>query len=353
MRFGIFDYVEIGSESMARVYDDRMEFVRAVEEAGFYGYYVSEHHFTPISSTPSPTVYLSAVARETKRIRIGALLFLLPLYHPLRLAEELCMLDHLSRGRLDIGVGRGIAPDEFAALGEDHAVSTEVYNEALEVLVKALTQDTVDHAGKKWTFRDVPMVMSPLQKPYPPLWYGLHGEVGGIFAARHGMNAMASGLTERVAKHLSSFRAAWNEHASERLAFGSPVKEPIVGAARIVFVGETDEEAGRIARAAYTKWFENLGWIWRRNGRPPAAGFSGDYDAARQTGWVVAGSPETVRRELLAQAETCGFDYLVMVMNFGSLTHAQALHSLGLFRREVMPALQHLGSDAAFAVKAA
>jgi len=109
MKFGIFDYIDQRGEPLNKLYNDRMQFLRAAEHAGFYGYHVTEHHVTPLSTTPSPTVYLAAAARETTRIRLGALLFLLPLYHPLRLLEELCMLDHLSNGRLDIGVGRGIA----------------------------------------------------------------------------------------------------------------------------------------------------------------------------------------------------------------------------------------------------
>ena len=112
MKFGIFDYIDQRDEPLRKLYDDRMELIRAAERAGFYGYHVTEHHVTPLSTTPSPTVFLAAAARETERIRLGALLFLLPLYHPIRLLQELCMLDHLSGGRLDIGVGRGIAPPE-------------------------------------------------------------------------------------------------------------------------------------------------------------------------------------------------------------------------------------------------
>ena len=119
MKFGIFDYIDLRTEPLTRTYDERMVLLQAAEEAGFYGYHITEHHATPLSATPSPAVFLAAAARETKRIRLGALLFLLPLYHPLRLLEEFLMLDNLSKGRLDIGVGRGISPFEFAAFGED------------------------------------------------------------------------------------------------------------------------------------------------------------------------------------------------------------------------------------------
>lgn len=168
MKFGIFDYVEFGDRPISEIYEKRFEFARAAEAARFHGYYVSEHHFTPQSATPSPAVYLSSIARETTKIRLGALLFLLPLYNPLRLYEELCMLDHLSNGRLDIGVGRGVSPVEFAVLGEDYETSTEAYSEALELLIKCFTDDRIDHKGQHWTFQNVPVVLKPLQKPYPP-----------------------------------------------------------------------------------------------------------------------------------------------------------------------------------------
>ncbi len=105
MKFGIFDYIDMRSEPLTQTYDERMVLLQAAEAAGFYGYHVTEHHATPLSATPSPTVFLAAAARETKRIRLGALLFLLPLYHPLRLLEELLMLDNLSKGRWTSGSG--------------------------------------------------------------------------------------------------------------------------------------------------------------------------------------------------------------------------------------------------------
>ena len=110
MKFGIFDYIDARDEPLEKTFDDRLALLQAAEAAGFYGYHLTEHHATPLSMTPSPSVFLAAAARETRRIRLGTLLYLLPLYHPLRLLEELCMLDHLSGGRLDIGVGRGVSP---------------------------------------------------------------------------------------------------------------------------------------------------------------------------------------------------------------------------------------------------
>src|SRR6185295_16653060 len=112
-----------------------------------------------LSATPSPSVFLAAAARETSRIRLGALLYLLPLYHPLRLLQELCMLDHLSGGRLDIGVGRGIAPAEFEALDADFSRAADDYQHTLNVLYQGFTRDRIDYRWDRYNFEDVPVVM--------------------------------------------------------------------------------------------------------------------------------------------------------------------------------------------------
>jgi alkanesulfonate monooxygenase SsuD/methylene tetrahydromethanopterin reductase-like flavin-dependent oxidoreductase (luciferase family) len=340
MKFGIFDYIDQREESLAKTYDDRLKLLAAAENAGFYGYHVTEHHATPLSSTPSPTVYLAAAARETSRIRLGALLFLLPLYHPVRIAEELLMLDNLSNGRLDLGVGRGIAPPEFDSFGVDFNDSQERFHEAFEILHQAFTQDRIDYRGKHFECIDVPVVMRPVQRPHPPYWYGLRGEHGPIFAASRGMNGVTLGPTERIAGILGNYRKAWTEHTVEREKFGSSIKEPMLGAMRAMFIADTDAEAERLARPAYAKWFESLNWLWvLRDLKIPIA-ISPSFDDARASGSLVVGGPESVRKALTKQAMMAPFNYLVLQLAFGTLTHEQEMRSLELFSSEVMPALE-------------
>jgi len=109
MKFGLFDHVDQNDRPLVQQFDERLEFVAAADEGGFYCLLVAEHHGTPLNMVPNPAVYLAAAARITKNIRLGALVFLLPLYSPLRLIEEIAMLDHLSHGRLEVGVGRGVS----------------------------------------------------------------------------------------------------------------------------------------------------------------------------------------------------------------------------------------------------
>jgi alkanesulfonate monooxygenase SsuD/methylene tetrahydromethanopterin reductase-like flavin-dependent oxidoreductase (luciferase family) len=348
MEFGIFDYIDLRAEPLSRTYDERMVLLQAAEDAGFYGYHVTEHHATPLSATPSPAVFLAAAARETKRIRLGALLFLLPLYHPLRLLEELLMLDNLSKGRLDIGVGRGISPFEFAAFGENIEESEPAYGETLEIVRKGLAHKRLSHDGKRYRFDNVPLTMDWVQKPHPPLWYGLRsGPDGSLLPARLGMNVVTLGNEERTAFAIARFREVWPRHAAERAQAGSAIAEPLIGMVRGLFIADTDAEAERLARPAYRKWFDNLMWLWRENDAFPTIPLSQDYDESISDGSLVVGGPDTVRRTLLAQSQRCGQNYLVLKLAFGSLSHAQEMRSLELFRREVMPALREASAAAA------
>ena len=113
MQFGIFDQNDRGPYPLGEQYENRLQLIEFYDRAGFRTYHMSEHHSTPLNLTPSPSVFLAAVTQRTTRIRLGALVYVLPTHHPLRLAEEICMLDHLSGGRIEIGIGRGASPHEL------------------------------------------------------------------------------------------------------------------------------------------------------------------------------------------------------------------------------------------------
>jgi alkanesulfonate monooxygenase SsuD/methylene tetrahydromethanopterin reductase-like flavin-dependent oxidoreductase (luciferase family) len=347
MKFGIFDYIDQRDEPLHKMYDDRMTLLKAAEDAGFYGYHLTEHHMTPLSSTPSPSVFLAAAARETRRIRLGALLYLLPLYHPIRLLEEICMLDHLSGGRVDFGVGRGVAPPEFEAFDADIGRSQADYEHALAILHQGFTRDRINYKSDRYEFKDVPVAMRPQQKPYPPLWYGLRGDAGPAFAARHGMNGVTLGPDDMCAATLAAYGKHWAASADERKRFDSPVTSPMIGLMRTMFIADSDAEANRIAQPAYARWYDSLGWLWRMRGIKLPISIPEDFEQAKQTGTLVVGSPDTVTRICESQAQRVHHNYLVLMLAFGSLTHAQEMHSLDLFRREVMPRLASLNDEAA------
>src|ERR1700720_4799655 len=134
MEFGVFDHLDRYGGALADYYEDRLKIAEAYDRAGFYAYHLAEHHATPLGMAPSPSVFLAAVAQRTTRLRFGPMVYALPLYHPLRMIEEICMLDQLSGGRLDIGFGRGASPVELRFFGEDPEEAQSTYAEALELI---------------------------------------------------------------------------------------------------------------------------------------------------------------------------------------------------------------------------
>jgi len=352
MKFGIFDYIDDRGEPPQKTFEDRLALLQAAEAAGFYGYHLTEHHATPLSLAPSPSIFLAAAARATQHIRLGTLLYLLPLYHPLRLLEELCMLDHLSGGRLDVGVGRGISPMEFNAYGVDFERSSTDFEHAFNVLYQGFMRERIDYQSDRYTLKDVPVVIRPLQRPHPPFWYGLRGDQGPIFAARRGMHGVTLGPDEKAAKMLATFRAHWTTYADDREANRSPVQTPFCGVMRAMFIADSDAEAERIARPAYKRWFDSLAWLWVERGSFPPISISADYDQSKAAGTLVVGSPDTVGRILCEQAARIRQNYLVLLLAFGSLTHAQEMRSLALFTTEIMPRLAPMNEDVAQNVSA-
>src|SRR5207302_2892444 len=124
-------------------YEARLRLIEAYDRLGFYGYHVAEHHSTPLGMAPSPSVFLAAVAQRTRRLRFGPLVYALPLYHPLRMIEEICMLDQMSGGRLEIGFGRCSSPNELIYYGQSPEEAQAVYAEALDLIVPGLTSRTL------------------------------------------------------------------------------------------------------------------------------------------------------------------------------------------------------------------
>jgi alkanesulfonate monooxygenase SsuD/methylene tetrahydromethanopterin reductase-like flavin-dependent oxidoreductase (luciferase family) len=117
--FGVFDWIDRGTQPLSQLYEERLQLLAAADEAGFFCYHLAEHHATPLGMAPSPALFLTAATQRTRRIRLGPLVYLLPLYDPLRLIEEVAMLDQLSGGRLELGVGRGVSPYELRNFGVD------------------------------------------------------------------------------------------------------------------------------------------------------------------------------------------------------------------------------------------
>jgi alkanesulfonate monooxygenase SsuD/methylene tetrahydromethanopterin reductase-like flavin-dependent oxidoreductase (luciferase family) len=333
MKFGVFDHLDRNDLPLADYYEARLQIIESYDRFGFHAYHPAEHHSTPIGEVPSPSIFLSAVAQRTTKLRFGPLVYALPLYHPLRMIEEICMLDQMSHGRLEIGFGRGSSPTELVFFGQDPALSEEIYTEALEIILKGLTEPSLTYHGKHFHFDDVPMELKPLQKPHPPVWYGLHAPESGRRAARRRLQVVGLDPVPAMVPAFEAFRESWRKHwGAEPL--------PLMGLGRFIVVAETDAEALAIARRAYPRWHASFTHLHRRYQRQSAHPRPPDFDGLARVGQGVAGSPRTVTAFLRQQHDATGSNYCVGQFAFGDLTLAETQRSIALFAREVMPELQ-------------
>jgi alkanesulfonate monooxygenase SsuD/methylene tetrahydromethanopterin reductase-like flavin-dependent oxidoreductase (luciferase family) len=335
MEFGVFDHLDRDDLSLGDYYEARLRVIEAYDRHGFYAYHVAEHHSTPLGMAPSPSVFLSAVAQRTQRLRFGPLVYALPLYHPLRMVEEICMLDQMSRGRLEIGFGRGSSPNELIYYGQDPEQSQQVYAEALELILKGLTERSLTFHGKFFDVEAVPMELEPYQKPHPPIWYGLHAPESAHRAARKGLRVVSLDPVPATCASFDVFRASWREAWG-----GTPL--PLMGLGRFVVVAETDAAALAIARRAYPRWHQSFTHLHRRHGRTNVHPRPPTFDELAAVGQGIAGAPPTVAAFLREQVVGTGSNYLVGQFAFGDLSLAETLQSVDLFARHVMPALADL-----------
>ena len=188
MQFGIFDHMEqrdLTGGELGALYEQRLQMLEYADAAGFARYHKAEHHFTTLDAAPSAMVFLAAASQRTKRIRLGSLVSLLPFYHPVRFVEEVCALDHLSGGRLDVGIGKGISPIEHRLWGNPDAEAVARTAEAIDIVRKGLTARQLTHTGAFHKFEALPMLLTPRQMPHPPLWYPGNVEFAGIASPQH------------------------------------------------------------------------------------------------------------------------------------------------------------------------
>jgi alkanesulfonate monooxygenase SsuD/methylene tetrahydromethanopterin reductase-like flavin-dependent oxidoreductase (luciferase family) len=244
------------------------------------------------------------------------------------------MLDQLTRGRFDFGVGRGIVPYEMAYFGLHHLETEEIYQETLAVVLQGLTSEVLDHRGPRFTYRKVPMVLRPFQKPHPPLWYGM-GHMGGAeWAATNGVHVISNHPPEGAKPLFDRYREVWQRKHGD-----APM--PKLGLGRHVTVARTDAEAEAIARPNYAVWYANLTKLWRDFGALPMR-FARDFDEARQRGIAIAGTPARVREEIERQVAASTCTYFVVRLMYGHMTDDQASSTIDLFTSEVMPHLTKL-----------
>lgn len=349
--FGTYDnfasYEMATAPVAADVYEHHLREVQRAEELGYAYYFIIEHQNSDVGQLTAPTVYLSAVAQRTQHMRFGVMIHQLPFYHPMRLAEDAAMLDHLSRGRFEFGTGIGVSEHEFVRWNLPFHERRQMSEEALEIIIKAWTQDEVTYAGKYWQFDEALPMPKPYQQPHPPVWVAAHSPSALEFAARHNYHVSQNiDVDTVIAEKFAYYRRIWQECQH-------PGPMPRTFLTRAVHVAETDAIAREEAEAALL--------VSRRLTRERIAqtriGFMGNEDnpTNRELGrvfqgmgtsyefWIdnglaLVGSPDTVIRRLQEQHQLIGYDIFCANHHVGPIANEHAAKSLELFAKEVMPA---------------
>lgn len=335
MEFGIFDHLDNDHLPLSQFLEERLQVIELYDRHGFHAWHVAEHHATALGMAPSPNVMLAAVAQRTRRLRFGPMVYALPLYHPLRLAEEIAMLDQLSQGRLEIGFGRGSSPVEIAYFGVDPAETEAIYQRDLPRVLEALSTGVMTVPEQSDPYRSFELKVETYQKPHPPVWYGVHTTESAERAARRGWNTINLDTADEAGECNDAFRRVWREEQSGR-------ELPLMGLGRFVVVAPTDEEAQAIARRAYPHWHAGFTHLFRRLGRTNRHPRPDNWDMLHAQGKGVAGSPEVVARFLADELRRARCNYCVAQMAFGDQTLAELSTSVELFATHVMPELRKL-----------
>jgi len=333
IEFGIWDHFERRPEISAGIqYQQKIALLQEAERLGFYCYHLAEHHLSPLDLAPSPNVFLAALAQATTRLHVGTLVHILPLYHPVRLVQELCMLDNLSGGRLEIGVGRGIRSVEHEWFGIIPSETRARHDEILEILVSAMSTGNLTHRGTYYNIQDALLDLRPTQEPYPPLWYA-----GGTdFAGTHHLNFLT-----RTPDPVVRYWQLVDEHGDDPHRLNQHVKVPLAGITKHVVIRHDEHEAMAIARRAWPVFQRN----WHAtslnlpDGGNPRTNDDFDSVLAEHTRLLI-GTPTSVRTYIeacLERLQDRPSFYFAPAFQWGDVTYEESLESMRLFAEEVMP----------------
>jgi alkanesulfonate monooxygenase SsuD/methylene tetrahydromethanopterin reductase-like flavin-dependent oxidoreductase (luciferase family) len=315
-------------------YEQILEQVALAEELGWECFMFNEHHFLgyggPIAN---PAVLLAAAAARTSKIHLGPCIAILPLRHPLHSAEDYAMVDAISGGRLEFGIGSGNTEMDYKVFGVTRENDRQRLHEALEIVLKAWGQDHASHRGEFWRFDELTLYPRPMQQPHPPIWVAGTSAEGLGWAGRQGYHIMTVGHPHPPEKVCLGVEA-WKRGLIE--AGFDPSNKHCQFHVR-THVHEDSEQA-KLTGMAAVKRYDEISRIGRRSLTAAPAEY--DWEMMLATGRNNYGNPEQCIRNIRNAMKNYYFDTLTTTFNFGAIPHAEIMKSMRLFAREVMPAFR-------------
>jgi len=326
----------------------QLEEVELADRIGIDQIWFFEHHLLATGPVPSPNLLIAAAARTTSRIRFASMVNILPFRHPLLVAEEAAMLDNLTNGRLDMGLGRGLHPPEFEAFGVDQQQSREMFLESFELIRRIWADETFAHRGKYWSMRkDTPLSPPLVQRPHPPFLVSAQSEESLRWAAQHDIPfAQIDSLVDQARRDQALYRDV-------QLASGHAAS-PRLYLMREIYVAETDA----LARAEARNYLLQYWQLWNRytqlthGGKLPESYdfwrrqapmlHAMDFDEIVAQDMVILGSPETVANTIIRLASQLDLMGLAMIFKLGAMPYDMVEASMTAFGEAVMPRIRRL-----------
>jgi alkanesulfonate monooxygenase SsuD/methylene tetrahydromethanopterin reductase-like flavin-dependent oxidoreductase (luciferase family) len=341
MKFGNFLFpASMDPRKDAEIIHETLREARLCDELGMEMLWLAEHHFDGICAYVDPVTFAAALATSTERIHIGFAVAQMSLHHPIRMAEQMALIDNISRGRLLVGLGRGTAYNiyDYQGYGIDPAEAQERLIEAEEIMIKAWTTENFQHRGKFWNLRLPLLRPRPYTTPHPPIIRACSGEDAMLGMARLArpflMNVQSNGVTRH---RLDLYRKTMHESGFDESTIARSVGETWIW--RNIFVAETDAEAERLALPAFQtqaefrqamrrRVYEEQGVLLKPETLPAARN-----EAAHS---LLCGSPATVT-EAIAEIDEIGVGGLILVFRIGPMPSEIAQRSIRLFMQKVAP----------------
>ncbi len=335
MGFGLF-YIPVLHDGLTarEVYDAVIREACLADDLGWDNVWFAEHHFDAFGGVvPSPAVLAAAVAGRTKRVRIGAAVAVLPLHHAVRVAEEFAMLDVLSGGRIDLGIGRGFSRHEFKSLGISMESRDGRFDEGVSVLIDAWTRDRFSFEGEFYTLSDVEVLPRPIQVPHPPIWVAASINRSSFeLAGRFGFNVMLNPYSREV----DEVRRGLDWYREALIRAGHDVSSKRIMVNYHLYVARDEHAARHEPREALLYYLTEVDRVYLRgddSGRTslPAPSYEAMYPAR-----VMFGTPDVIESKIRAWMRFGVTDFCFMSL-FGNLSPDSSLASMRLFSDEVMP----------------
>ncbi len=341
--FGIFDHIEgIPGTPTRQLLHDRLNIIKKADAAGFAGFYVAEHHGTDLCLVPNQDLIIAAASQVTATIRMGPMVKLLPLHNPVRVIEDLCVLDNLTGGRVEFGVGRGIAPVEHYWFGGDWLTSRDRYRDALGIVARALrTGEISSEDSKYYKFRTMPMACMPVQENIP-FWCPNNPAAAG----RYGFKLMSAGPITRQGYDL--YLENWHTHRDDPIRFDGPGDEPFVGVTMPIAIDYDEKIAHDQVTRAMTGLMRRTHAV--HDWDVELIGEDAAYDALAALRRVMSamdskiedghGTPSKIIDRFGKLIDDGMVDQIVLQTPTGDITIEEANATLELFISEVQPALE-------------